>query len=322
MHCTQTTRCLALTVAYDGTGYHGFQVQCAEHGPTIQGSLEKVWFQLFEESIRFTPAGRTDAGVHAAGQVVSFRTGARIPTDKVGKAMNSLLPRDIRVLEVWETRADFNARFSACWKRYDYWVDNRRVPDVFMRRNAYHEPVPLNLAAMRWEAKALIGRHNFRAFAASHGASRHYERTLSHCMVFEEENRFFEERTERRFSEECGLLRMSFVGDGFLYHMVRIIAGTLVGCSREEPLGEFRVRQTGKEAETMAAVLASRDRTHAGETLPPHGLILRHVEYQARRPSDVFADLPDSEWEESLVAPRGSYISDIDSGNDACLFEG
>lgn len=290
-------RCLALVIAYDGTAYHGFQSQCAAHGPTIQGSLEETWYRLFSETLRFIPAGRTDAGVHAAGQVVSFRTSSRIPTDKIGKAMNSLLPRDIRILEVWETEKDFSARINACWKRYDYWVDNRRVPDVFVRRFAYHEPVTLNLEAMRWAAQGLEGCHNFQAFAAAHGASRSFERTLSHCHI----------------TEERGLLKMSFVGDGFLYNMVRIMAGTLVAFGRktqnlllknseESGANGTAVAQTITEA--VQGILISRDRARAGGTLAAHGLILTHVEYQGRRPSMVFEDLPVSVWEDRLLKPR------------------
>ncbi|MCL1790160.1 MAG: tRNA pseudouridine(38-40) synthase TruA [Peptococcaceae bacterium] len=291
-------RSLAITLAYDGTAYHGFQVQSASHGPTIQGILEKVWHRLFGETIRVTPAGRTDAGVHAAGQVVSFRTGVRIPTMKVGKAMNSLLPRDIRVLEVWETEPDFSARFDACWKRYDYWVDNRPVPDVFCRRWAHHVTMPLDVEAMRREAQVLVGHHNFRAFAASHGSGRTYERTLSHCQVFSETQGV----ARQRLPEERKLIKISFVGDGFLYNMVRIMAGTLVGCGK----GHVGGRMLEEGAEVMETVLASRDRTRAGDTLPPHGLLLAHVEYQGRRPSAVFDDLPVSEWEESISVPRSS----------------
>ncbi|MCL1916967.1 MAG: tRNA pseudouridine(38-40) synthase TruA [Peptococcaceae bacterium] len=325
-------RYLALTLAYDGAAYHGFQIQCAAHGPTIQGTLEATWFTLFGETIRVTPAGRTDAGVHAAGQVVSFPSESRIPTDKIGKAMNSLLPRDIRVLEAWETGEDFNARFSACWKRYDYWIDNRSVPDVFARRYAHHEPVALDKEAMRRTAQALVGRHNFRAFAAAAAAAgsvtphgvRNFERTLSHCCI----------------TEEHGLLKMSFVGDGFLYNMVRIMAGTLLAfgkvsrkASRKTQTAqrvEFEQYQaspclspclgpclskiqhtqicSGTEAEALQEILASQDRTRAGDTLPPHGLVLKHVEYRARCPSMVFADLPASDWENQLVAPREGAV--------------
>ena len=311
-------RDLALALAYDGAAYHGFQIQCAAHGPTIQGSLEATWSTLFGETIRVTPAGRTDAGVHAARQVVSFPSASRIPTDKIGKAMNSLLPRDIRVLDAWETREDFNARFSACWKRYDYWVDNRSVPDVFARRYAYHEPVALNREAMMRAAQALVGRHNYRAFAAAEsakpqrnfqgitqgGTPRNFERTLSHCHI----------------AEERGLLKISFIGDGFLYNMVRIMTGTLVAFGKasrktriiQNPHTEVQAHTEAvqahekalNEAEAVREILASQDRTRAGDTLPPHGLVLQHVEYQARCPSAVFADLPVSAWENQLVVPR------------------
>jgi tRNA pseudouridine38-40 synthase len=285
-------RSLALVIAYDGTEYHGFQLQCAAHGPTVQGSIEAAWLQLFDEPIRLTPAGRTDAGVHAAGQVASFSSCSRIPTDKIGKAMNSLLPRDIRVLEAWETEEGFNARFSAQWKRYEYWVDNRPVPDVFVRRYAYHEPVALDREAMKKAAQALVGRHNFRAFAAAGGTSRTFERTLSHCHI----------------EEERDLLKMSFVGDGFLYNMVRIMAGTLVAFGKASRI-DLSKRKGVAGKDDVQEIIKSQNRTCAGDTLPARGLTLRHVEYQARRPSMVFTDLPASAWEDQIVKPQTKHNS-------------
>ena len=156
-------RNILLRLAYDGTHYHGFQRQPEEHGSTVQGELEKAWKKLFVEEIKVTTAGRTDTGVHAAGQVINFKSEVRIPQDKIPKALNSILPADIRILESQEAAEDFNARMSARWKRYDYRIDNRRIPDVFTRLYALHEPVPLDIQKMQEAASLMEGRHNFRA---------------------------------------------------------------------------------------------------------------------------------------------------------------
>jgi len=276
-------RSIRLIIAYDGTAFHGFQRQRAEHGPTIQQSLETVWKCLFEENVHFVPAGRTDAGVHARAQVVSFQTAARIPLAKIPKAMNSLLEPDIRILQAEAAEADFNARYSAYWKRYDYWVDNNPIADVFTRRFAYHVPVSLDQTLMARAAAHLEGRHDFRAFAAAGGASKTFIRTLSHCQV----------------AEANGLIRITCVGDGFLYNMVRILAGTLIN------LGAWKTQNASQDTvraeEKIEEILASRDRTRAGKTVPARGLALTHVEYDRRKPSLVYPDLKPSIWEESLV---------------------
>jgi tRNA pseudouridine38-40 synthase len=261
---------MALRLAYDGTNYHGFQYQPPDRGATVQGEIECVWHKLFHENIRLIPAGRTDAGVHAAGQVVSFATAAAIPAEKLPKAINSLLPRDIRVLAAENAAADFNARRDARWKRYDYMIDNARIPDVFQRLYRLHEPVPLEPANMERAAAFFQGTHDFRAFAAAGGAAGTFVRTLYHCRVFASD----------------GLIRIVCVGDGFLYNMVRIIVGTLivVGKGKMTP-------------EAAAAVLAEGKRSAAGMTAKPMGLTLTHVEYGEARPSSLFADLAPNRWE-------------------------
>jgi tRNA pseudouridine38-40 synthase len=160
-------RNILLRLAYDGTNYHGFQRQPAIHGPTIQGELERAWRKLFAEEIGIVTAGRTDTGVHAAGQVVNYWTQARIPCEKIPKAMNSVLPYDIRVFEAKAAPEGFNARKSAKWKRYDYRIDNGPIPDVFSRLYALYEPMPLCVENMRAAASYLEGTHDFKAFAAA-----------------------------------------------------------------------------------------------------------------------------------------------------------
>lgn len=257
-------RNICLTVAYDGTEYHGFQRQEESHGPTIQGTLEAVWARLVDEKVTLTTAGRTDTGVHATGQVVNFMTSARIPEEKIPKAFNTLLPRDIRILQAKIVPDDFNARWSAKWKRYDYLIDNHQIPDVFSRLYALHVPVSLNKIKMQEAAKFLEGYHNFKTFAAAGGKSKTFERTLYHCQI----------------KEQGPLTKISCVGDGFLYHMVRIIVGTLVD------VGKGKI-----DAGKIPEIIASQERKRARWIVPPHGLTLNYVDYSARKPEDVFLDL-------------------------------
>ncbi|RJE48249.1 tRNA pseudouridine(38,39,40) synthase TruA [Dehalobacter sp. MCB1] len=257
-------RNILLRLAYDGTNYHGFQRQPEEHGQTIQGELEKVWKKLFAEEIRITTAGRTDTGVHAAGQVVNFCSEARIPQEKIPKAINSILPYDIRILEARDMPEDFSARRSAKWKRYDYRIDNGRIPDVFRRLYALHEPVQLNVDAMQMAASQLEGKHDFSAFAAAGSSAKSFVRTLYHCKV-------------------CWLdeqIVVTCIGNGFLYNMVRIIAGTLLD------VGKGRILP-----EEISDVIMSRDRTKAGETAPARGLTLTYVNYDGSSPGEIFPEI-------------------------------
>ncbi len=256
-------RNVRLKLAYDGTQYHGFQRQPEFHGPTIQGTLEAVWKKLVEEEVTLNTAGRTDTGVHAAGQVVNYSTSVRIPDNKIPKAFNSLLPRDIRILEAETVSEDFQARFSARWKRYDYWIDNRSIPDVFSRLYSLHEPVPLNLQWMQEAATYLEGTHNFKAFSSAGGNSKTFERTLYVCRV----------------KQENGLLRVTCIGDGFLYNMVRIIVGTLVFVGK----GRIKPRE-------IPDILLSQNRRRGGPTALAQGLTLSYVHYGDEMPKDIFLD--------------------------------
>lgn len=260
-------RNIRLTVAYDGTGYHGFQRQHESHGPTIQGTLEKVWQFLTTEEITITTAGRTDAGVHAAGQVVNFRTEIRIPTENIPKAFNSLLPGEIRILKAGTETENFHARLSARWKRYDYQISHRRIPDVFKRLYTLHEPFRLNVGRMQAAALCLEGRHNFKSFAAAGGASKTFERSLYCCQVQEEED----------------LLRVICIGDGFLYKMVRIIAGTLLQAGK----GKLAVA----EIPQLLMVKPVQEHKYSPYVAPAHGLTLQHVHYGTQTPWQVYPGL-------------------------------
>ncbi|MGI6119675.1 MAG: tRNA pseudouridine(38-40) synthase TruA [Desulfosporosinus sp.] len=257
-------RNIRLKLAYDGTNYHGFQRQPETHGPTIQGTLEMVWAKLVGEEVTLATAGRTDAGVHAMGQVVNFMTSARIPEEKIPKAFNSLLPGDIRILQAECVPHDFNARWSAKWKRYDYQIDNNPIPDVFTRLYAYHVPIPLNTEQMQMAASFFEGRHNFKTFAASGGDSKIFERIIYRLLV----------------KKKYGLIMVSCVGDGFLYHMVRIIVGTLID------VGKGRILP-----QEIPRIIASHERKQASMIAPAHGLMLTHVNYTDESPFAVFKDL-------------------------------
>lgn len=257
-------RNIRLILAYDGTNYHGFQRQDISHGPTIQRTLESAWTRLVEEDVTLATAGRTDTGVHASGQVVNFKTSARIPEDKIPKAFNSLLPRDIRILQADCVPDDFNARWSARWKRYDYQIDNHSIPDVFQRLYAAHVPNPLDVDKMQQAANFLEGRHNFKTFAAAGGSSKTFERTIYRCQI----------KAGHR------LIKVSCVGDGFLYHMVRIIVGTLM------EVGKGHI-----PPEEIPDIIASKERKRARVIAPPHGLTLAHVNYTEETPREVFKEL-------------------------------
>jgi len=257
-------RNIRLIVAYDGTNYHGFQRQHESHGPTIQGTLEKIWAKLAEEEVTLATAGRTDTGVHASGQVVNFMTSARFPEDKIPKAFNSMLPRDIRILKAECVPEDFNARWSAKWKRYDYQIDNNPIQEVFTRLYASHVPIPLNVEQMQMAANLLEGRHNFKTFAAAGGASKTFERTIYRCLV----------------RKKHDLITISCVGDGFLYHMVRIMVGTLMD------VGKGRI-----PPEEIPDIIASQERKRARMIAQAHGLTLTHVHYTEESPFEVFKDL-------------------------------
>ncbi|MBC9785287.1 tRNA pseudouridine(38-40) synthase TruA [Heliobacterium chlorum] len=251
-------------VAYDGTNYHGFQTQeDPTNLPTIQDELMRAIQVLTGEEAKITCAGRTDAGVHARGQVVDFLTTSRIPDEKFPLAMNSLLPKDVSVVKAETVAEDFHSRFGALGKHYRYSIYNHRIHSPFHHRYSYQVYPPLNVAAMQEAAGYFVGTHDFRGFCATGSPVKDFVRTIWRCtMTVTEEN----------------LLLMDVMGDGFLYNMVRIITGTLVDVGK------------GKIApESIPQIIASRDRTQAGTTAPPQGLALLEVWYN---PLDFPFNLP------------------------------
>ncbi len=244
-----------LTLAYDGTAYHGFQKQSGSGLPTIQETLERCLAELSGAALKVTGASRTDAGVHARGQVVNFVTGRwGIPTERIPAALNGVLPGDIAALDAREVPADFHARYSAVAKTYSYTLYNHPVRSPFQRLYSLHVPGALDLRAMRLAARYLTGRHDFSAFQATGRPVQSAVRTLTRADI----------------EAQAPLVRLVFRADGFLYNMVRIMAGTLleVGLGRLDP-------------EALPDIIAAGDRARAGPTVPPHGLCLEEVEYDS-----------------------------------------
>lgn len=243
---------IKLTLQYDGTGYAGFQRQ--PNGVTIQERLEEALRAVAgEPDLRIgAAAGRTDAGVHARGQVVHFQTDSRIPPDRWPYALNQHLPPDIVAVGAEVVPDGFHARYWARSKRYRYTVECAPFPSPLSRLYAYHWNRPLDVRRMREAAQLLAGRHDFAAFRSAGGAAKTSVRTISLLRV----------------SEAAPFLLMDVAADGFLYNMVRIIAGTLI------EVGAGR-----RSLEEVRRALETGDRRFAGRTLPPHGLCLEAVEY-------------------------------------------
>ena len=240
-----------LTLCYDGTRWKGWQKQGnTEH--TIQGKLETLLSRLLDQPAEAAGSGRTDAGTHAAMQVASFRAKTKLSPEEILSGLRQYLPADIGALSLEEAPPRFHARLSCVGKTYVYRIWNSPVPNVFERNYLYFLDEPLDLSAMGRAAAALTGTHDYRAFCSLKRYKKSTVRTVEEIRI-----------------EALGPeLRLTFSGDGFLYHMVRILTGTLLAVGR----GELK-------PEDMADILASRDRTRAGETVPACGLCLTEVRY-------------------------------------------
>jgi len=248
-------RHIRLVVEYDGTALCGWQRQ--DNGPTVQGHLEDALAKLLTHEAAVTGASRTDAGVHARGQVASFRTERAIPLHGIRRGLNSLLPPAIAVREAAEVPDDFHARFSATGKHYRYSILVRADRAPRWRERAWHHPEPLAIEPMREAAAALLGEHDFAAFRAAGCTATTTTRRI--------------DAIDFSFTEP-ELLAIDVRGNAFLRNMVRIVVGTLA----EVGAGRRPVAQ-------VAEILASRDRTRAGITAPAHGLELIEVRYDGRR---------------------------------------
>jgi tRNA pseudouridine38-40 synthase len=243
-------RNIKVTVEYDGADYFGFQYQ--PNVPTIQETLGRVISRIVEEEVTVYGSGRTDAGVHAAGQVVNFHTEGAIPVEKMCVAMNSLLPASIVALEAEEVEPDFHARYSAKSRLYRYDILNREVGSALEGRYCWHVNRPLNVEAMSEAAGRLVGVHDFSSFCCGDGGGGSPVRDMRAIDV-------------RRGGEHVVI---ELRANAFLRSMVRVIVGTLV-----------EVGLARRSASEMSEILEAKDRARAGKTAPPHGLCLVEVEY-------------------------------------------
>lgn len=241
---------IKLTVAYDGTDYCGWQIQ--KNGVTVEEVLNRALSRLTGETITVTGASRTDAGVHARGNVAVFDTDTRIPAERIAYAVNALLPEDVVVVRSEEVPAGWHPRKCVSVKTYEYRILNREFPDPVRRRDTYFVSFPLDLDRMRRAAEYLKGTHDFKSFCSAQTAVEDTVRTIYSLDV----------------DREGDLFTIRVRGNGFLYNMVRIIAGTLAGVGR----GYF-------EPEDVERMLEEKDRTKAGVTAPPQGLTLVGIEY-------------------------------------------
>jgi tRNA pseudouridine38-40 synthase len=239
-------------ISYDGSGFSGYQVQPNKR--TVQSVVEAVLTKMHKGTpVKVSGSGRTDAGVHAKGQVIHFDSPLLIPADKWERALNSMLPEDISVLSVVLVPESFHARFDAIGKEYQYALYLSQKRDPFQRKFAYQYPYPLNLKAMEQASKFFFGTHDFTSFCAAKTEVEDKVRTIESIDFIRK--------------DESLIIR--FVGNGFLYNMVRILVGTLleVGSGERTP-------------EDIPIILAHKDRRLAGKTAPPHGLYLWEVFYE------------------------------------------
>lgn len=239
-------------ISYDGIHFSGYQVQPNKR--TVQSEFEHALQKMHKgEQVKISASGRTDANVHALGQVIHFDSGLSIPDEGWKRALNSMLPEDIRVRSVEKVAPDFHARFDVKAKEYRYRLFVSKDPCVFKRHYTYHYPYPLNLPVMIEATDRLIGTHDFTSFCASKTEVQDKVRTIYQIKI------------EKQDDE----LIFSFIGNGFLYNMVRILVGTLLDVGSGQ-----------KDAKMMDTILSGKDRSLAGKTAPGQGLYLWQVFYK------------------------------------------
>lgn len=268
MSASGRMRAFKLVVAYDGAEFAGWQRQADAR--TVQATIEEALLPLAGELVTVTGAGRTDAGVHAAGQVVSVSFDSMRPTHELQRALNATLPADVRVLAMDEVDPSFDARRHARIKTYRYAVWNGPSIPPHARRLVWHVLTRLDIDAMNEGARRLLGEHDFSAFQSTGSSVQTTTRELVLSQWTEVDWRVDPLGTiaSPSLSPDSRLLRYEVTGNGFLRHMVRTMVGTLVDVGR------------GRLApEDITRILESHDRSTAGQTAPPHGLMLWHVEY-------------------------------------------
>lgn len=242
-------RNIRLLLQYEGSRYQGWQRQQSTDN-TIQGKLEVLLGRMCGETITLSGSGRTDAGVHALGQVANFHTECQMPVEEMLAYINRYLPEDIAVVEIAEAPLRFHSRLNAKGKHYEYRVINSAIPDVFRRRYALEMSESLDVEAMRRAAGFLLGEHDFKSFTSAKKGKKSTVRRIDEIAIAKEGN----------------VITFSFRGNGFLHHMIRILMGTLleVGMGKRTP-------------ESMGEILAARDREQAGPLVPAKGLVLVEV---------------------------------------------
>lgn len=245
-------RNIKLTIEYDGKEYNGWQKQ--PNKLNIQGNIEKAIEAITSEEVDLMASGRTDAGVHALGQVANFKTNSKLPIEKFPVAINSKLKKSIRIINAEEVEEKFHSRLSCKQKTYRYIINNTYNGTAIYRNQEYHVPQKLNIEKMQKAAKFFEGEHDFKAFKASGTSSKSSVRKIYEAKVYSDNN---------------GRIYIELTGNGFLYNMVRIIAGTLV----EVGLGKIK-------PEEISDIIIQGKRENAGKTLPAHGLYLVKVEYK------------------------------------------
>ena len=246
-------RVVKLTLAYDGTGFRGWAKQRDPSIRTIEGELLAHLERVLQEPVKLSIAGRTDAGVHARGQVASFRTRSSVSPERLQKALNSVLAPEVAVVRASSAPDGFDARFSAKAREYVYRIDESALPDPFTARFVWHRPGRLALGAMRRAAQDLEGEHDFKSFCRHPGGERSTVRDLQRLTVARQGDR----------------ISVRAVADAFLHQMVRSLVGTLA------EVGEGKL-----EPGAMPRVLAAHDRAAAGELAPARGLTLERVWYR------------------------------------------
>lgn len=244
-------RNIRILLQYEGTRYQGWQRQTSSDN-TIQGKMEALLSKMCGEAVEIQASGRTDAGVHAAGQTANFHTNSEMTPEEMQTYINTYLPDDIAVISVTEAAPRFHSRLNACGKRYCYRVINSDVPNVFWRRYAQEVPEQLDEEAMRHATELLVGEHDFKSFTSAKKGKKSTIRHIDQISI----------------DRQGDLLTFTFEGNGFLHHMVRILVGTLL-----------EVGMHKREAESMTAILEAKRRESAGYLAPAKGLMLMEVFY-------------------------------------------
>jgi tRNA pseudouridine38-40 synthase len=246
-----------LTIAYDGTNFSGWQFQPDRR--TVQGAVQAAWQQITREEVSVTASSRTDAGVHALGQTVGVESNTHLAADQLFSALNATLPHDVIVKQVEEAPPGFHATRDAKGKRYRYSICNSRSRPLFERNYVWHVPKPLDADVMNRAGQVLVGTHDFASFQSAGSERENTVRTIKAVLVAHRSHHII---------SSPPVLTIDVEGDGFLYNMVRIIAGSLVD------VGAGR-----RDEQWLAEALAACDRRAAGQTAPPQGLCLLKVIY-------------------------------------------